>query len=59
MPGSIEETPFSDVDLNDDFFDSLKQDYDGTPNFADWFAESGEPRASRYRSVSLGRAACG
>ncbi len=34
MPGKFERKLFSEIDLNDSFFDSLKHDY---PEFIDWF----------------------
>ena len=34
MPGKFVEMPLSELDLNDSFFDSLKQDY---PEFPSWF----------------------
>jgi hypothetical protein len=34
MAGKFKWQKFSDIDLNDDFFDSLKSDY---PEFSDWF----------------------
>lgn len=53
MPGSFRCTPFGDVDLSDNFFDSLKQDY---PGFEVWFrgkAEAGEEAlASIFHEVS-------
>lgn len=40
MVGKFIRKPFSEIDLNDSFFDSLKADYPGTTsstNFIDWF----------------------
>lgn len=40
MAGNFSLKKFSEIDLNDPFFDSLKADYpgsDSTPAFADWF----------------------
>lgn len=33
---------FKDINLNDSFFDSLKEDY---PNFSEWFKKKGEEQA--------------
>ncbi|HVJ47911.1 hypothetical protein [Desulfitobacterium sp.] len=38
MPGKFQWCKFSDVDLNDPFFYSLKNDYSEFPN---WFAKKG------------------
>ena len=40
MPGKFSLRYFSDIDLNDPFFDSLKNDYQGsvkTSEFTTWF----------------------
>jgi hypothetical protein len=42
MDGKFVRKRFSEIDLNDPFFDSLKEDYPGTPTskeFAQWFNE--------------------
>lgn len=36
MPGSFRPTRFSEVDVNDEYFESLKDDY---PGFTKWFAD--------------------
>jgi len=49
MPGSFQSTLFSDVSIDDQFFDSLKEDYD--PGFTGWFARksAGGESALIYR----------
>jgi hypothetical protein len=43
MPGSFRSTPFSDVNVDDGFFDSLREDYRG---FAEWYAAKSATGAS-------------
>ena len=43
MAGKFERKRFSEIDLNDPFFDSLKADYPGTSSstgFVQWFTKS-------------------
>lgn len=45
MSGGFRSVPFSAMNLEDPFFDSLKEDYPANPKFADWFqrkANAGE-----------------
>lgn len=43
MPGSLRETTFTDVDLSDPFFDSLKAQYGEFPKWFEKKAVAGEP----------------
>lgn len=64
MAGNFSLRKFSDIDLNDPFFDSLKADYpgDGTsPSFADWFprkAAEGRSALVFYDEDGLGAFIC-
>ena len=49
MAGRFSLKKFSDIDLNDAFFDSLKEDYSGTANsrgFVDWFKKKSNEGSS-------------
>lgn len=49
MAGKFSLKKFADIDLNDEFFDSLKADYPGTENstgFIEWFAKKAETGAT-------------
>lgn len=54
MAGKFQWCKFSDVDLNDRFFDSLKNDYEEFPN---WFAKkcaAGESALVFYDEQGIG-----
>ena len=64
MAGKFIRKPFSAINLNDPFFDSLKADYPGTPSstsFIDWFhkKESSEDEALVFEDeLGLGAFVC-
>lgn len=45
MSGGFDFVPFSTVDLNDEFFDSLKSDY---PEFSDWYVRKADAGESAF-----------
>ena len=50
MAGKFERKRFSEIDLNDSFFDSLKADYPGTSSstgFEQWFTKKAAEEIGR------------
>lgn len=52
MGNDIKYLPFSEIDLSDSFFDSLKADYEG---FEDWFAKKASGGAEAYVQYDTGK----